>query len=136
MPGGLTWSAIYDNANRIVSEQLVGGTMTNLQFTYQYFGTGSSNVGLLQTKIDKDRSVTNSFAYDAYLHLATNGAGGSLPDQNVTLSYQYDRRGLATMLTQISGTTTLSTYRVVRTFDGYGQPSEETVTITACHKAT
>src|SRR5205807_1236950 len=29
MPGGLTWSATFDNANRTLSEQLVGGTTTN-----------------------------------------------------------------------------------------------------------
>jgi len=118
MPGGLTWSATFDNANRMLSQQLVGGTTTNRQFTYSYY-TGGPNVSLLQTKLDKGRNVTNTLSYDVYLRPATNSTSGSLSDQNVTLSYQYDRRSLMTNLTQVSGVTSATTSTVQRALDGY-----------------
>ena len=75
MLGGLTWSASYDTASRILSEQLAGGSLTNRQFTYSYYTSGG-NVGLLQAVLDKGRSVTNTLKYDAYLRVATNTASG------------------------------------------------------------
>jgi len=48
MPGGLTWSAIYDPANRISSEQLtgnLGSTMTNRTFSYQYYASNTPTAG-------------------------------------------------------------------------------------------
>lgn len=128
MPGGLTWSASFDAANRILSEQLASSSATNRQFTYTYFTSGP-NVGLLQTKLDKGRSVTNTLGYDTYLRVATNAFTGSLTDQNVALNYQYDRRSLLTNLTQSAGTTTVTTTAVQRTLDGYGQISEEKVVL-------
>jgi RHS repeat-associated protein len=123
MPGGLTWLATYDAADRITREQLVGGSLTNRFFTYQYYGTNSPHVGLLQTRTDIYRRVTNNLSYDGYLRLATNSATGLLPDQNLFCAYQYDLRGLATNIVQ-AGTTT---NQVLRTFDAYGQITREQV---------
>lgn len=128
MPGGLTWSAVYDSAGRMLSEQLKGGSSVNRQFTYQYYTTGPA-VGRLQSKYDAGRGVTSAAGYDAYLRLATNTVAGSLPDQNQTLIYQYDRRGLVTGVAQSSGVSPVTTAEVQRAYDGYGQLTEEAVLI-------
>src|SRR5437762_1111547 len=102
MPGGLTWSATYDTANRLAVEQLAATGLTNRQFSYQYF-SNTTNIGLLKSSIDIKRAVTNTFAYDTFLRVATNSTTGSASDQNMSLSYQYDRRSLLTNLFQVSG---------------------------------
>jgi RHS repeat-associated protein len=125
MPGGLTWSATFDSANRMLSEQLKGGSSTDRQFTYQYYASGM-NIGQLQTKTDVGRNVTDTANYDAYLRLATNATSGTLPDQNLACIYQYDQRGLATNITQIGAT---SSDIVQRSYDAYKQLTEEQVWI-------
>jgi RHS repeat-associated protein len=121
MPGGLTWSAVYDNANRIVSEQLGGGTLVNRRFTNSY-----TTNGLLVSKVDLGRGVTQTFAYDSYLRMKTNVTSGAQTDQNLSISYQYDRRGLVTNVIQRGATTTNV---VARAFDTYQQITEELVSI-------
>jgi RHS repeat-associated protein len=125
MPGGLTWSASYDGANRVVSEQLLGGAAVNRRFSYQYFGNGP-NAGLLQGVIDLGRNVTNSLVYDPYMRVATNQTVGLIAEQNMTLISQYDVRGLATNSQQILGGTTTT---VQKTFDGYGQLTREKILV-------
>jgi RHS repeat-associated protein len=125
MPGGLTWSAIFDSANRMLSEQLKGGSPVNRQITNQFYTSGS-NVGLLQVKTDSGRNVSATLSYDAYLRVVTNSTSGSLSDQNLTLIYKYDQRGLATNLMQVG----LVNYDTIqRVYDGYGQMSDEKVYI-------
>lgn len=129
MPGGLTWSAAYDSANRILNEQLAGGTLTNRQYSYQYYDTNSPFVGLLKSRIDMGRNTTNTLSYDAYLRLATNAAMGTASEQNVSLSYKYDRRGLATNMMQFLGLSSVTSNQILRSFGDYGQIIDEQVLI-------
>src|SRR6185437_15823015 len=126
MPGGLVWQCSYDAAGREVSEQLQGAGSVNRQFTNVYYGQYDFAAGLLESKIDLGRNVTNTVTYDAYLRSAMNAVSGNLPDQNLSVTYQYDRRGLATNVTQTSSTINDA---IQRAFDGYGQLSEEKVFI-------
>ena len=123
MPGGLTWTATYDAANRISSEQLAGGGSVNRQFGYTYFSSGPA-VGLLQSKSDIGRLVTNTIAYDAYLRVVTNTFNSTPVVAGMTLSYLYDQRSLATNLLQTGST---GTNVVQRIYDGFGQLAEEKV---------
>ena len=125
MPGGLTWSATYDNANRKLTEQLATSSATNRQFAWQYIGTGT-NVGLLQKAVDIGRGASNALSYDVLMRITTNTWSGALPEHSLALSYQYDRHGLVTSLTQAyaSGTNTVS-----RSFDVLGELLTETVSI-------
>ena len=125
MPGGLTWSATYDSANRMTAERLAGSSLTDRQFTYQYYQAGP-NIGQLQMENDLGRGVSATANYDAYLRVASYAANGSMPDQNLSLNVQYDERGLITSLTQNGVSTTTS---VSRKYDAYGQTTEETISI-------
>src|SRR6185312_13365873 len=51
MPGGLQWSASYDNAGRVLQDWIIGtdGTTCTRTNSYTYFSSGNSFAGLLQT---------------------------------------------------------------------------------------
>src|SRR5437660_1741101 len=49
MPDGLNWSASFNSAGQILSEQLTGGGLTSRSFGYSYYSAGNAGVGRLQT---------------------------------------------------------------------------------------
>jgi RHS repeat-associated protein len=126
MPGSLTWSATYNAANQRTSEKLSNGASVTRQFM-QVIPSSGPLAGLPQSAVDLGRSVTNTLTYDAFLRLATNSAVGKLPEQTLLTAYSYDGRGLVTNYFQSSGVN--PTTKVARKLDGYGQITNETVTI-------
>jgi YD repeat-containing protein len=128
MPGNLQWRAAYNNAGQITNDWLVGtgsaGTRTN---TYAYFTGGSPFAGLLQTKTD-GRGVTCAYSYDDWLRATNMAYSGSLPEQQLTTTLQYEPRGFVTSIAeQFASTNTGAATSVQRTFDPYGQLSSESV---------
>ena len=126
MPGPLTWIANYDFASRMTHEEVRGSdNLANRVFNYFYYGSGT-NIGLLQTQYDP-RSVTISYSYDGFRRLTSKSSSGFYNEQNMATLYRHDNRG---NVTDISETTSgLPSTEVARTFDGYGQLTDEKIFI-------
>jgi RHS repeat-associated protein len=127
MPFGLQWRATYNNAGQMLQERNVGGTSGTRTNTYSYFASGNAFAGLLQTKTD-GRGVICTYAYDDWLRVITNAYTGSLPEQNLTTSWQYEPRGFITGFTeQFASTNTGPSTSVQRSYYPYGILSSESV---------
>ena len=127
MPGGLQWQAAYNNAGQILRERNVGGSSATRTNTYTYFASGSAFAGLPQSKTD-GRGVSCTYSYDDWLRATNMAYSGSAPEQNLTTSFQYEPRGLATAITEkFSTTNTGPVTTIQRTYDPYGQLASESV---------
>lgn len=127
MPGGLQWQVTYNTAGQMLQEQNFGGGNTTRTTTYSYYSSGNPFAGLLQTKAD-GRSVTCTYAYDDRLRVTTNTYTGSLAEQNLTTTWQYEPRGFATgIIEQFASTNTGPATSIQRIFDPYGQLATESV---------
>lgn len=120
MPGGLKWTAIYNNAGQLLQEWNTGaggaGTRTN---TYAYYPAGSPFAGLLGTNID-GRGITCAHYYDDWLRSVTNAYTGSFPS-DITYVRLYDARGLPISIF-VNGSTAGA---INRSYDAYGQMLSE-----------
>jgi RHS repeat-associated protein len=84
---------------------------------------------LLRTKAD-GRGVSCTNTYDDRLRVTTNTYAGSLPEQNLTTTWQYDPRGFATNITeQFASTNTGPATTLLRSYDAYGQLASESVNV-------
>lgn len=128
MPGAsLTWSATYNNAGQILSEQDSSGSSVTRSNTYAYYSAGNPLAGLLNTATDGN-GVTRTVAYDDWLRATNLACSGSLSEQQMTLGWTFDARGIVTSLTQsFASTNTGPAVSVSRTFDAYGQLTTESV---------
>jgi hypothetical protein len=93
----LTWSATYNAAGKIVSEQDNGGGQMARTNSYQYYSAGHQWAGKLQTVTD-GRRIKRTSTYDDYLRLVTLITAGALPESTITNRYEYDRRDLVKLL--------------------------------------
>jgi RHS repeat-associated protein len=127
LPGGLQWRATFNHAGQMLQEwNQAGGTGMRTN-AYAYFAGGSPFAGLLQTKTD-GRGVNCTYAYDAWLRATNLNYSGTLPEQNLTTTYQFEPRGRLTGITETFGSTnTGPATSVSRSFDPYGQLSAESV---------
>jgi len=129
VPDGLNWSASFNSAGQILSEQLTGGGLTSRAFTYSYYSAGNAAVGRLQTMTD-GRGVAKTTTYDDFLRPAIIAASGSNDAYNLTITNQFDRRGLLTNTVQTFANTNFSPQTGVRrVYDGYGHVVAEDVSI-------
>ncbi len=127
MPGGLQWQAAYNNAGQILQEQNYGNGTTTRTTTYSYYSSGSPLAGLLQSKTD-GRGVSCTYSYDDSLRLTSMAYSGSLPEQNLTTTWQFEPRGYVTGITeQFASTNTGPATSISRSFDPYGQLASESV---------
>jgi RHS repeat-associated protein len=127
MPGNSQWQASYNNAGQILQEQNFGGGNPTRTTTYSYFSSGNAFAGLLQTKAD-GRGTSCGYAYDDWLRPTNMACTGSLAEQNLTTTWQYEPRGYVTGITeQFGNTNTGPTTTISRSFDPYGQLSSESV---------
>jgi RHS repeat-associated protein len=130
MPGAtLTWSATYNNAGQILTEQDSSGGAVTRGTAYTYYPVGSPFAGLPNTVTDGD-GVTRIGTYDNWLRVTNVTSSGLLPAQQMTVGWTYEPRGYVTDLTQsfANGSTGAST-EVQRSFDPYGQLATETVNL-------
>ena len=128
MPGGLTWSALYDDAGRILSEKETGGGLTARSSSYQYYASGQF-VGLLWRVTDA-RGIDTDYTYDALRRLVNVDTSGSLPEYQVHQQFTYDRRDLVTRLDQYANDQTVEPLTsVLRSYDNYGQVYDEQVQV-------
>ena len=127
MPGGLQWRATYNSAGQMLQEQNYGSGSTTRTTTYNYYSSGNSFAGLLQTKTD-GRSVSCTYSYDDWLRPTNMAYSGSLPEQNLTTTWQYEPRGLVTgIIEQFASTNTGPATSISRSFDPYGQLASESI---------
>ena len=127
MPGGLQWQATYNNSGQMLQEQNYGNGSTTRTTTYSYYSSGNPFAGLLQTKTD-GRSVSCTYSYDDWLRPTNMAYSGSLPEQNLTTTWQYEPRGLVTgIIEQFASTNTGPATSISRSFDPYGQLASESV---------
>ncbi len=127
MPGGLAWSATYNNDGRIATEQETGGALTTRSTSYSYFASGSPFAGKLQNVTD-GRGTTRTYAYDDFLRLTNLTTTGSAPEQQTSTTYQYDRRNLLTSLAQsFASSATGPSTLVTNQLDLYGQIARQAV---------
>jgi RHS repeat-associated protein len=126
-PDGVQWQATFNNAGQETQEQnSIGGSATR-STTYTYYPVGSPYVGSLQTKTD-GRGVVAAYSYDDWLRPTNVVYTGSLGEQDLTTSLQYDPRGYVTSIAeQFTGTNTIPATSVTRTYDPYGQLASESV---------
>jgi RHS repeat-associated protein len=96
--------------------------------SYTYYSGGSPFAGLLNNKTD-GRGVTCTYSYDDSLRQSTLTYSGSLPEQNLTTTFQYEPRGFATSIAEdFASTNTGPNTSIVRSYDPYGQLASESVT--------
>jgi RHS repeat-associated protein len=127
MPGGLQWQAAYNNAGQMTNEQNYGSGTPTRMTSYVYYPSGNTFAGLLETKTD-GRGTACTYTYDDRLRQSSMTYSGSLPEQNMTTTWQYDPRSLPTNITeQFASTNTDPTTTIVRSYDPYGQLSSESV---------
>jgi YD repeat-containing protein len=127
MHNGLVWSATYRNDGQMASEQIAGGGLTARSHTYQYYPSGNSWAGLLQTVTD-GRGTTRTHKYDAWLRLNDLRTTGAAQEQQFARLLNYDRRGLITGVTEAPVyTATGPVVQAARIHDGYGQIVSERV---------
>jgi YD repeat-containing protein len=127
MPGGLQWQAAYNNAGQMLQDRNFGGGTATRTNTYSYFSSGNTFAGLLQTKTD-GRGVSCTYSYDDWLRQASMTYSGSLPEQNLTTTWQYEPRGYVTNITeQFASTNTGPNTAIQRSYDPYGQLASESV---------
>ncbi len=120
MPGGLTWSASYNNAGQILAEKDSSGVQNTRNFTYTYYASGNQWAGLGNTITD-DRGVVQTKSYDNYLRVTVVSTTGPLAEQQMACSWNYDPRGLLTNIVQsFASTNTGPTTGISRNFDPYG----------------
>ena len=127
--GALTHEQTYDTAGRKVTERLYSGATNTRQFSYVYYPSGNPFAGLLQTVTGPRDTVTTT--YDDFLRpsaVVTLSLSNGLPETNSTTTYTYDRRGLATLISQNPVSAGPAT-AVSRAYDGYGQLLTESVTV-------
>jgi RHS repeat-associated protein len=127
MPFGLQWQATYNNAGQMLQERNFGGSTATRTNTYSYYSSGNTFAGLLQTKTD-GRGVSCTYSYDDWLRQASMTYSGSLPEQNLTTTWQYEPRGYVTNITeQFASTNTGPSTSVQRSYYPYGLLSSESV---------
>lgn len=129
MPGGITWQADYDTANRTSWEELVGtDTSVSRRIAYAYYSSGA-NIGLLSTRVENgatSEAVTHSFGYDDVMRVTgiTSSGGGYTP---VVQSRAFDWRSVIVGMTRASpgATGLIPSVKTTRQVDGYGQIFDE-----------
>jgi RHS repeat-associated protein len=127
MPGNLQWQATYNNAGQMSQEQNYGGGSPTRTTTYTYYSSGNVFAGLLNIKTD-GRGTSCTYTYDDWLRQATMTYGGSLPEQQLTTTWQYEPRGFVTNITeQFASTNTGPNTAITRSYDPYGQLASESV---------
>jgi RHS repeat-associated protein len=127
MPGGLQWQATFNNAGQMLLEKNVGGGSATRTNVYAYFSSGSPFAGLVQTKTD-GRGISYAYSYDDWLRTTNMTYSGSLPEQNLTTTWQYEPRGLVTSITeQFASTNTGPATTITCAYDPYGQLATESV---------
>jgi YD repeat-containing protein len=127
MPGSLSWIATYNSAGQITAENDKNGVQTTRNISYAYYPSGNQWAGLLNTVTD-NRGVTRTNSYDDYLRTASATTAGSLPEQQMSCSWQYDVRGLLTNVVQSFATnSTGPAVTTTRQYDAYGQLVSENV---------
>jgi RHS repeat-associated protein len=128
MPGGsLQWQALYNNAGQMLKDWNLGvggaGTHTN---TYAYYPNTSAFAGLRKTRTD-GRGVTCTNLYDDWLRLVTESYTGPLPQHHHTFNMSYDARGSMTYAIDNYAYYTPFDPFIIRSYDPYGQLSNEKV---------
>ncbi len=104
LPGSVTETYGYDNANRVTSYTAVNGSGTHLiSDSYSYFTAGGADANLLQSSMNT-ASQTTSYSYDALERLS------SAPATSGGTSYSYGYNGDGGVTWQdIGGSTTTTT---------------------------
>jgi RHS repeat-associated protein len=127
MPGGLQWQASYTNSGQMLQERNFEGGSVTRTTTYSYYSSGNPFAGLLQTKTD-GRGTICTYSYDDWLRPTNMAYSGSLPEQYLTTTLQYEPRGYLVGITeQFASTNTGPATSVQRSFDAYGQLMSELV---------
>lgn len=127
MPGGVSHLMTYDDASRLTSEILCNGGDSTRSFGYAYHGSGDG-IGLLASVSDP-RGITVTHSYDGFRRAYQTATSGPDPGHDITTTRQYDWRGLATNIAQVSDAPGHPATAIARGFDGYGQLTGETVTL-------
>lgn len=126
VPGGLIWQAAYNNAGLMFTNWNAspGGSVLRAN-GYTFYGSGHQWAGRLQSHTDA-RSVVCTNYYDDWLRVVTNAYTGSLAEQQLTTTWQYDVRGLMTNVVEaFASTNTGLATSFQRSYNAYGQLTGE-----------
>lgn len=128
VPGGLSWNAAYSSAGQMLTNwnASAGGSVVRAN-GFTYYGSGSAFAGLLSTHTDA-RGVVRTDSYDDWLRVTNSAYSGSLAEQNLATSWQYDLRGLVTnIVEQFASTNTGPDTTIRRDYNPYGLLVQESV---------
>jgi RHS repeat-associated protein len=126
LPGSLQWIGRYSAAGQLLLEYNVASGLYARSNMY-FYNTNGPLAGLLASHID-GRGVTNTLAYDAWMRPVTNTFAGSLSEQKMTLTWNYDVRGLTTNISQsFTSSSNGPAVNVRRGFNAYGQLTSESI---------
>lgn len=126
VPGGLIWQAAYNNAGLMFTNWNAspGGSVLRAN-GYTYYGSGHQWAGRLLSHTDA-RGVVCTNYYDDWLRVVTNAYTGSLAEQQLTTTWQYDVRGLMTNAVEaFASTNTGLATSFQRSYNAYGQLTSE-----------
>jgi RHS repeat-associated protein len=128
MPGDLQDQATYNSAGQMSQDQNIGaGNSTTRTTTYTYYPVNNPYAGKLETKTD-GRGTLCTCLYDDWFRATNMTCTGSLPEQNLTTTWQYEPRGyLDGMREQFASTNTGPNTSIQRSYDAYGELSGESV---------
>ncbi|MBP7826889.1 MAG: hypothetical protein KA236_10105 [Verrucomicrobia bacterium] len=119
MPNDLQWQATYNSAGQMLTENDRNGAQTTRSTVYSYYPAGNAWAGLLKTVTD-GRNVTRTNSYDQFLRVATVTTTGPQAEQQMTLAWNYDVRGLLTNATlAFASTTGGPATRIERRYNAY-----------------
>ncbi|MBI3191392.1 MAG: hypothetical protein HYZ36_01920, partial [Pedosphaera parvula] len=128
VPGELSWNAAYSSAGQMLTNwnASAGGSVVRAN-GFTYYGSGHVWAGLLATHTDA-RGVVNTPSYDDWLRVTSSAYSGSLDEQNLTTTFTYDLRGLATnIVEQFASTNTGPTTTIRREYNPYSLLVQESV---------
>jgi RHS repeat-associated protein len=127
IPGGSQWQATYNSAGQIQQEQDFASGNVVRTTSYNYYAAGSPFAGSLHTKTDA-RGTTCTYLYDDWLRTTNATCTGTLPEQNLTTTWQFEPRGnLDGISEQFANTNTGPPMSIQRSYDAYGELASESI---------
>ncbi len=129
MPGNLSWSATYNNAGEILTEQDSNAASATRSIAYSYYPAGDKWSGLLNT-VAEGNGVIRTNSYDDWLRVASVITTGALDEQKMGCAWLYDARGLVTNITHSYSITNIGPRTdIERRYNEYGLMIREWVKV-------
>ena len=123
----LQWRATYNNAGQMLKDWNASGSSGTRTNHLRLFCQWQSLCWFAANQ-DRWTQHDHAYSYDDWLRATNMACTGTLPEQNLTTTWQYEPRGFVTSIAeQFASTNTGTATSVQRSFDPYGQLASEYV---------